>query len=176
MQEVKYILNHTQLQSKNIEATLKLLSEGATIPFISRYRKEATGGLDEIQIAEIRDLGDKYKQLTQRQETILKAIEEQGELTDELKKKISACFDSNELEDLYLPYKKKRKTRAEAARQLGLEGLAKLIMSQGGQTPEDAAKRFVKDKVNDAEAALAGARDIIAEWIKIGRASCRERV
>lgn len=165
MQEVKYILNHTQLQSKNIEATLKLLSEGATIPFISRYRKEATGGLDEIQIAEIRDLGDKYKQLTQRQETILKAIEEQGELTDELKKKISACFDSNELEDLYLPYKKKRKTRAEAARQLGLEGLAKIIMAQGNQSPETAARNFVKGEVKDVQSALAGARDIIAEWI-----------
>ncbi|PKR80947.1 RNA-binding transcriptional accessory protein [Brumimicrobium salinarum] len=165
MNEVKYILNHTQLQSKNIEATLKLLSEGATIPFISRYRKEATGGLDEVEIANIRDASLQYNKITDRQTTIKKAIEEQEALTDELRNKINACFDLNELEDLYLPYKKKRKTRAEAARQLGLEGLAKLIMSQGGQTPEDAAKRFVKDKVNDAEAALAGARDIIAEWI-----------
>src|SRR5690554_8166716 len=89
MLKTKYIANHTQISAKNIEATLKLLDEGGTIPFISRYRKEATGGLDEIQIAEIRDLEDKYKQLTQRQETILKAIEEQGELTDELKKKIN---------------------------------------------------------------------------------------
>src|SRR5690554_3389242 len=165
MLKTKYIANHTQISAKNIEATLKLLDEGGTIPFISRYRKEATGGLDEIQIAEIRDLGDKYKQLTQRQETILKAIEEQGELTDELKKKISACFDSNELEDLYLPYKKKRKTRAEAARQLGLEGLAKIIMAQGSQSPETAARNFVKGEVKDLESALVGARDIIAEWI-----------
>src|SRR5690554_5085851 len=109
MLKTKYIANHTQISAKNIEATLKLLDEGGTIPFISRYRKEATGGLDEIQIAEIRDLGDKYKQLTQRQETILKAIEEQGELTDELKKKINACFDSNELEDLIYPTRKSAK-------------------------------------------------------------------
>src|SRR5690554_1799814 len=165
MSQVNYIVTHTRISSKNIEATLKLLSEGGTIPFISRYRKEATGGLDEVQIAEIRDIGDKYNQITQRQEAILKAIEEQGELTDELKKKIKTCFDLNELEDLYLPYKKKRKTRAEAARQLGLEGLAKIIMAQGNQSPEDAARNFVNDEVKDAETALAGARDIIAEWI-----------
>ncbi|WP_107038629.1 Tex family protein [Brumimicrobium mesophilum] len=165
MQEVQYIINQTQLQSKNIEATLKLLNEGGTIPFISRYRKEATGGLDEVQIAQIRDVADSFKQISQRQETILKAIDEQGELTDELKKKINSCFNMNELEDIYLPYKKKRKTRAESARQLGLEGLAKIIMSQGNQSPESAAKSFVKGEVKDAEAALAGARDIIAEWI-----------
>ena len=165
MQEVQYIINQTQLQSKNIEATLKLLAEGATIPFISRYRKEATGGLDEVQITEIRDVADKYKQISQRQETIIKAIDEQGELTDELKKKINVCFNINELEDLYLPYKKKRKTRAESARQLGLEGLAKIIMAQGNQTPTAAAKSFVKGDVKNAEDALAGARDIIAEWI-----------
>src|SRR5690554_3824922 len=107
-----------------------------------------------MQIAEMRDLGDKYKQLTQRQETIHKAIEEQRELTDELKKKISACFDSNELDDLYLPYKKKRKTRAEGARQLGLEGLAKIIIAQGSQSPETAARTFVHGEVNDLESAL----------------------
>src|SRR5690554_1718222 len=165
MSKVKYIADHTRINSKNIEATLKLLDEGGTIPFISRYRKEATGGLDEVQIAEIRDVGDKYNQITQRQDTILKAIDEQGELTDELKKKINACFDSNELEDLYLPYKKKRKTRAEAARLLGLEGLAKIIMAQGNQSPEDAARSFVKGEVKDIDSALAGARDIISEWI-----------
>ncbi|PWH86188.1 Tex family protein [Brumimicrobium oceani] len=165
MQEVQYIISQTQLQSKSIEATLQLLSEGGTIPFISRYRKEATGGLDEVQIAEIRDVSDRYKQITQRQETIIKAIDEQGELSDDLRKKINSSFTLNELEDLYLPYKKKRKTRAESARQLGLEGLAKIIMSQGNQSPKEAAKRFVKDKVKDVESALSGARDIIAEWV-----------
>jgi len=165
MSELSYIVGETQIKDKSIEATLKLLNEGGTIPFISRYRKQATGGLDEVQIAEIRDVADKYKQITQRQETILKAIEEQGELTTELKKKINTCFNINELEDLYLPYKKKRKTRAESARLLGLEGLAKIIMSQGNQSPNDAAKNFVKGEVKDVESALAGARDIIAEWI-----------
>jgi uncharacterized protein len=165
MTELSYIVGETQIKDKNIEATLKLLNEGGTIPFISRYRKEATGGLDEVQIAEIRDVADKYKQITQRQETILKAIDEQGELSDELKKKISGCFNINELEDLYLPFKKKRKTRAESARLLGLEGLAKIIMSQGNQSPVAAAKSFVKGEVKNAEDALAGARDIIAEWI-----------
>ncbi|RYM34934.1 RNA-binding transcriptional accessory protein [Brumimicrobium glaciale] len=165
MTELSYIVGETQIKDKNIEATLKLLNEGGTIPFISRYRKEATGGLDEVQIAEIRDVADKYKQISQRQETILKAIDEQGELTDELKKKISGCFNINELEDLYLPFKKKRKTRAESARLLGLEGLAKIIMSQGNQSPQAAAKNFVKGEVKNAEDALAGARDIIAEWI-----------
>ncbi len=165
MTELSYIIGETQIKEKSIEATLKLLNEGGTIPFISRYRKEATGGLDEVQIAQIRDVADKYKQITQRQETILKAIDEQGELTDELKNNITACFNINELEDLYLPYKKKRKTRAESARLLGLEGLAKIIMSQGNQSPASAAKSFVKGEVKDEEAALAGARDIIAEWI-----------
>lgn len=165
MTELSYIIGETQIKEKSIEATLKLLNEGGTIPFISRYRKEATGGLDEVQITQIRDVADKYKQITQRQETILKAIDEQGELTDELKNNITACFNINELEDLYLPYKKKRKTRAESARLLGLEGLAKIIMSQGNQSPASAAKSFVKGEVKDEEAALAGARDIIAEWI-----------
>lgn len=165
MLELSYIVGETGIKEKSVAATLKLLGEGGTIPFISRYRKEATGALDEVQIAEIRDVADKYKQISQRQETILKAIEEQGELTDELKKKINACFNINELEDLYLPYKKKRKTRAESARQLGLEGLAKIIMSQGNQSPQAAAKSFVKGGVKNTEDALAGARDIIAEWI-----------
>ncbi|RFC54618.1 Tex family protein [Brumimicrobium aurantiacum] len=165
MQEVKYIINQTQLQSKNIEATLKLLAEGATIPFISRYRKEATGGLDEVEIANIRDASLQFNKITDRQATIKKVIEEQDALTKELTQKIDACFDLIELEDIYLPYKKKRKTRAESARQLGLEGLAKIIMAQGSQVPKDAANRFVKGEVKDTEAALAGARDIIAEWI-----------
>src|SRR5690554_7303483 len=165
MNELKYILNQTQFKSAPIEATIKLLEDGATIPFIARYRKEVTGGFDEVQIAEIRNLLEKYNQITQRQKSILKAIEEQGALNDELKNKINACFDANELEDLYLPYKKRRKARAETARQLGLEGLAKIIMAQGNQLPDDAAHRFVKGEVKSEKEALAGARDIIAEWI-----------
>lgn len=165
MEKLQYINRISGLKDKGILATLKLLGEGATIPFIARYRKEATGVLDEVEIAKIRDLSVQFDQLIQRQETVLKAIEEQGKLTDELASKITSCFDPNELEDLYLPYKKKRKTRAESARQLGLEGLAKIIMSQGNEAPETAAQRFVKGKVKHVEDALAGARDIIAEWV-----------
>ncbi len=165
MQIANYIIHQTGIQERSIRATLKLLEDGATIPFISRYRKEATGALDEVEIAKIRDASEKYNQIKQRQETILNAIEEQGKLSDQLREKINHCFKNNELEDIYLPYKKKRKTRAEKARQLGLEGLAKLLMSQGNQAPETAASRFVKGKVKDEEEALAGARDIIAEWV-----------
>src|SRR5690554_4051262 len=165
MQIVSYIFNQTGLKEANINATLTLLEEGATIPFISRYRKEVTGGLDEVQITTIRDASEKYNQIVQRQETILKAIDEQGKLTDKLKESIENCFVLNELEDFYLPFKRKRKTRADIARELGLEQLAKLIMSQGNQAPETSAQRFVKGKVKNIEEALAGARDIIAEWI-----------
>lgn len=165
MQIVSYIFNQTGLKEANINATLTLLEEGATIPFISRYRKEVTGGLDEVQITTIRDASEKYNQIVQRQETILKAIDEQGKLTDKLKENIENCFVLNELEDFYLPFKRKRKTRADIARELGLEQLAKLIMSQGNQAPETSAQRFVKGKVKNIEEALAGARDIIAEWI-----------
>lgn len=165
MQKVKYIVQQTGFKEKGINATLTLFDEGATIPFISRYRKEVTGALDEVQIASIRDASEKYNQIVQRQETILKAIEEQDKLTDKLKESIENCFILNELEDLYLPYKRKRKTRADAARELGLESLAKMIMSQGNQAPETAAQRFVKGKVKDINEALSGARDIIAEWI-----------
>src|SRR5690554_4758760 len=165
MQIVSYIFNQTGLKEANINATLTLLEEGATIPFISRYRKEVTGGLDEVQITTIRDASEKYNQIVQRQETILKAIDEQGKLTDKLKESIENCFVLNELEDFYLPFKRKRKTRADIARELGLEQLAKLIMSQGNQALETSAQRFVKGKVKNIEEALAGARDIIAEWI-----------
>src|SRR5690554_182862 len=165
MQIVSYIFNQTGLKEANINATLTLLEEGASIPFISRYRKEVTGGLDEVQITTIRDASEKYNQIVQRQETILKAIDEQGKLTDKLKESIENCFVLNELEDFYLPFKRKRKTRADIARELGLEQLAKLIMSQGNQALETSAQRFVKGKVKDINEALSGARDIIAEWI-----------
>lgn len=165
MTKESYISTHTGLKGKSISATVKLLEQGATIPFISRYRKEVTGALDEVEIGNIRDCAVQYTKLIQRQQTIVKAIDEQEELTDELEGKINSCFQLNELEDLYLPYKKKRKTRAEKARQLGLEGLAKLLMSQSNQGVENIAHRFIKGKVNTVEEALQGARDIIAEWI-----------
>lgn len=165
MEKLQYIKKISNLKDKGIQATLKLLGDGATIPFIARYRKELTGVLDEVEIAKIRDLSQQYDQLIQRQETVLKAIEEQNNLTDELKSKITSCFDPNGLEDLYLPYKKKRKTRAEMARQFGLEGLAKIIMTQGNEDPKSAAKRFVKGEIKNVEEALGGARDIIAEWV-----------
>lgn len=160
-----YIQNNSGLPPKSITNTMQLLGEGATVPFISRYRKEMTGGLDEVQITTIRDLSKKFEELTARQQTILKAIEEQGKMTPELKDKVSTCFDSNVLEDLYLPYKQKRLTRGEKAKKLGLEPLAKMIMSQRGGDPVQMADRFVKGEVIDEDMALAGAQDIIAEYM-----------
>jgi uncharacterized protein len=160
-----YIQNNSGLAPKSITNTMQLLGEGATVPFISRYRKEMTGGLDEVEITTIRDLSKKFEELTARQQTILKAIEEQGKMTPELKEKVSTCFDSNVLEDLYLPYKQKRLTRGEKAKKLGLEPLAKMIISQRGGDPMQMADRFVKGEVVDEEMALAGAQDIIAEYM-----------
>ena len=165
MQEQEYIKNRTGLPDKSIANVLSLLSEGATIPFISRYRKEMTGGLDEVEIAAIRDESKRYGELISRQQTILNAIEEQNQLTDELKLKITQCFDPVLLEDLYLPYKQKRLTRGEKAKKLGLEPLAKMIMSQRGGDPFQMAERFVKGDVVDEEQAIEGAKDIIAEWM-----------
>ncbi|MFA5575535.1 MAG: Tex family protein [Brumimicrobium sp.] len=165
MQKSEYINQLSEIDNKGVLSTLKLLEEGATIPFISRYRKEITGGLNEVQIMQIRDLSNKYNQIVQRQETILSAVEEQDKLTQKLREEIINCFDLTELEDLYLPFKKKRKTKAEVARQLGLEGLAKVLMSQGNQDVESIAQHFVKGDVKTSEDALAGARDIIAEWV-----------
>lgn len=148
-----------------VDNTLTLLAGGATIPFISRYRKEATGGLDEVQIGEIKDRNDKLCELTKRKETILSTIEEQGKLTDELRRRIEQSWDATELEDIYLPYKPKRKTRAEAARQKGLEPLAALLMLQRESNPGNCLHTFVKGDVKDEEDALKGARDIIAEQV-----------
>jgi uncharacterized protein len=150
---------------KQVSNTVTLLEEGATIPFISRYRKEVTGSLDEVAVAAIKDEKEKFEELDKRKATILKTIEEQGQLTPELKKQIEDCIDPNQLEDLYLPYKPKRRTRAMIARERGLEPLAKILVKQYEADPENRALAFVKDEVPDAEAALAGARDIIAEWI-----------
>ena len=154
-----------KLPVHRIDNTLKLLEGGATIPFISRYRKEATGGLDEVQIDEIKNRHDKLCEVAKRKETILSTIEEQGKLTDELRQRIKNSWDSTEIEDIYLPFKPKRKTRAEAARQKGLEPLATIIMMQCERNLEARAQQFVKGEVKDVEDALKGARDIIAEQI-----------
>ena len=154
-----------KLPVHRIDNTLKLLEGGATIPFISRYRKEATGGLDEVQIDEIKNRHDKLCEVAKRKETILSTIEEQGKLTDELRQRIENSWDSTEIEDIYLPFKPKRKTRAEAARQKGLEPLATIIMMQRERNLEAHAQQFVKGEVKDVEDALKGARDIIAEQI-----------
>lgn len=148
-----------------IANTLKLLQGGATIPFISRYRKEATGGLDEVQIGDIQTRYEKLCELSKRKETVLSTIEEQGKLTPELKARISACWNATELEDIYLPFKPKRKTRAEAARAKGLEPLALLLMMQKENNLATKVRNFVKGEVKDEEDALKGARDILAEQI-----------
>ena len=159
------ISGNLNLPSKQISATLNLLEGGATIPFISRYRKEVTGGLDEVQIEAIQSQYEKLQETAKRKETILKTIDAQGKLTQELQKRIEQTWDATELEDIYLPYKPKRKSRAETARQLGLEPLSSLLLMQREPNPEQAAKRYVKGEVKSVEEALKGARDIIAEQV-----------
>ena len=154
-----------KLPAHRIANTLKLLQGGATIPFISRYRKEATGGLNEVQIGDIQTRYEKLCELSKRKETVLSTIEEQGKLTPELKARISACWNATELEDIYLPFKPKRKTRAEAARAKGLESLALLLMMQKENNLAAKVRNFVKGEVKDEEDALKGARDILAEQI-----------
>ena len=156
----------TGINERQISNTIQLLEEGCTIPFFSRYRKEATGSLDEVQVASINDNLDKYKELATRKETILKTIEEQGKLSDELKKRIEMSWDSTELEDIYLPFKPKRKTRAEAARQKGLEPLATFLLLQDPHADvAKKAKSYINNEkgVNSVEEAIQGAQDIIAE-------------
>lgn len=159
------IANALKLPVHRVENTLKLLQGGATIPFISRYRKEATGGLDEVQISEISSRYEKLLELSKRKETIQSTIESLGKLTDDLRRRIDGCWDATELEDIYLPYKPKRKTRAEAARQKGLEPLAAWLMLQRGNALDAYVKNFVKGEVKNEEDALKGARDIIAEQV-----------
>lgn len=154
-----------KLPVHRVENTLKLLQGGATIPFISRYRKEATGGLDEVQIGDIHTRYEKLCELAKRKETVLSTIEEQGKLTDTLRERISNCWDATELEDIYLPFKPKRKTRTEAARQKGLEPLAMLLLMQRENNLSARVRQFVKGDVKDEEDALKGARDIIAEQV-----------
>lgn len=159
------IAESTHISEKSVNATITLLDEGCTIPFIARYRKERTGNLNEIQITQISEQYERLKEVQKRKETILKSIREQEKLTPELQKRIEDCWDSAELEDIYLPYKPKRHTRAEIARQKGLEPLATLIMLQRDSAPQKAAERFVNDDVKDTDEAIAGAKDIIAEQI-----------
>lgn len=153
------------LTDKQVKHTLALLDEGATIPFISRYRKEATGGLDEVQVEAVREQYERLKETERRKVTILTTIEGQGKLTPALKQRIEACWDNTELEDIYLPYKPKRKTRAEVARQKGLEPLATLLLLQKETHPETRAQAYVKGEVKDVADALKGACDIIAERV-----------
>lgn len=159
------IAREMDIPEQRVNATLKLLAEGATIPFISRYRKEATGGLDEVAIFNISERFDALRELADRKLYILQTIEGSGALTDELRRKIEETYDPALLEDLYLPFKPKRRTRAQIARENGLEPLAKIIMSQKCANPEDAASRYINDNIPDTASAIAGASDIIAEWV-----------
>ena len=159
------ISERLHIPASQVDATLDLLAAGCTIPFISRYRKEATGNLDEVQIAAISDLNERLSELQKRKETILKTIDAQGKLTDELQRRITTSWDATEIEDLYMPYKPRRRTRAQVAREQGLEPLATLLLLQREQSPSTAARRFINADVPDVAAALQGAQDIIAENI-----------
>lgn len=165
MTNIQFIQSQVNTTPKNIEATLKLLSEDCTIPFISRYRKDQTGNLDEVQVENIAKLSKQYDEIVKRKESILKAIEEQGQLSPELKSKIEKSFDLQEVEDLYLPYKKKKKTRADVARENGLEPLATLILAQKNDDVDFLSTQYINENVENEEEALQGARDIVAEWI-----------
>ncbi|RMF21551.1 MAG: RNA-binding transcriptional accessory protein, partial [Bacteroidetes bacterium] len=162
---VQRVATSLQLPERSVRHTLELLAEGATIPFIARYRKELTGSLDELQIAEIERAGRQLAELQKRKETVLNTIAEQGQLTPELRTRIENCWDPTELEDLYLPFKPKRKTRASIAREKGLEPLAEKLFAQGRENPEVLARSFLGEAVPTVEEALQGARDIIAEWL-----------
>lgn len=162
---LELITHSLGIREQSVKNTLELLMEGATIPFISRYRKERTGSLDEVQVSDIQKQYKKLTELIERKESILASIEEQGKLTTELKAKIMASFDSNEIEDLYLPYKRRKKTRADVARENGLEPLAKIIMAQRNQDISRQADKFLNEKVEEIKDAIAGAQDIIAEWV-----------
>ena len=165
MTNIQFIAKSVATAAINIQKTVQLLNEDCTIPFISRYRKDQTGNLDEVVIEQIAKLNKQYDELIKRKESILKTIEEQGPLSPELAKKIQESFDLQELEDLYLPFKKKKKTKADVARENGLEPLAKIIMAQNNDDIDFISTQYINDNVINEEAALQGARDIIAEWI-----------
>ena len=161
----RLIAQQLNLQERAVGNTLALLDEGCTIPFISRYRKERTGGLDEVQIAAISNQYKRFKEIQKRKETVLKTIADLDKLTLELEKRINDCWDATELEDIYLPYKPKRRTRAQVAREQGLEPLAKILLLQREHNPERAAEKFIKGDVKDVATAIKGAQDIIAETV-----------
>ncbi|WP_374505868.1 Tex family protein [Flavobacterium sp.] len=165
MTNIQFIAKSVATAPVNIQKTVQLLNEDCTIPFISRYRKDQTGNLDEVVIEQIAKLNKQYDELIKRKESMLKTIEEQGQLSPELAKKIQDSFDLQELEDLYLPFKKKKKTKADVARENGLEPLAKIIMAQNNDDIDFISTQYINDNVINEEAALQGARDIIAEWI-----------
>ncbi len=162
---IEFIQQAVTAQEKNISQAIALLSEGCTIPFIARYRKDSTGNLDEVELEKIAKYSELYDNIVKRKESVLKSIEEQGKLTTDLQQKIANSFDLVEIEDLYLPYKKTRKTKADTARENGLEPLAKVIMAQNVQDIESIAAKYLNDKVSSLEEAIQGASDIIAEWI-----------
>lgn len=165
MTTVAFIQKQLNISEKSINNTLQLLAEDCTIPFIARYRKDKTGNLDEIQIEQISKISKQFEEIVKRKESILKSIEEQNSLTPELKQRIEESFDLQELEDLYLPFKKRRKTKADAAKEKGLEPLAKIIMSQRNDDIQFLASKYLNNEVTSENEALQGARDIMAEWI-----------
>ena len=169
------IAKNLNIREQQVDNTLQLLSDGATIPFISRYRKERTGGLNEVQIQEIQIQSEKLAELEKRKEFVTKSIEEQGKLTPDLKKRIESCTTLTEIEDIYLPFKPKKRTRAEIAREKGLEPLAKILISQNERDPYGRALQFLNDKVENVDEAIKGAKDIIAEWVNENE-STRNRV
>ncbi len=165
MDKIQFIQQNISIQEKRINAVLHLLSEDCTIPFIARYRKDKTGNLGEVEIEQIQKLSKNFDEIQKRKESVLKSIEEQEKLTPELRAKIEQSFDLQEIEDLYLPFKKRRKTKADAAKEKGLEPLAKIIMAQKNGDIEQTAQNYLNKEVSSVEEALQGARDIIAEWI-----------
>src|SRR5580698_1412420 len=162
---IQKIAEKLSFSLKQINNIFDLQAEGSTIPFMARYRKEATGNLDEVQINDVVEQIKYFSELDKRKETVLKTIEGLGKLSPELKERINNCYDATELEDIYLPYKPKRKTRATTAIEKGLEPLAKLLFEQGAGDPGEAAAPYINEQVKDSKEALQGARDIIAEWI-----------
>ena len=162
---IEIISRTLNISANQVRSTIKLLNEGATVPFISRYRKEATGSLDEVQVLDVKEQYEKLLEVDKRRESIIKSIEEQGKLTPELKNQLEKTYVLSELEDIYLPYKQKRKTRASIAREKGLEPLALLIFKQQEKDVEGIAEKYLNDEVEDVNEALKGARDIIAEWV-----------
>ena len=161
----RLIAERLNILEKNVDGTLTLIDEGCTIPFMARYRKERTGGLNEVQIGAICEQYEQLKEIAKRKETILKTIGEMGKLTPELEKRIDETWKPATLEDIYLPYRPKRRTRAQVARELGLEPLAELLLKQRERDPIQAAERFVTGDVKDVKSALKGAQDIIAEQV-----------